>query len=92
MDITQLSDKAIAQFRNQKMGFIFQFHELLPEFTALENVCLPTWLGGESQKDAVPKAMELLERLGVGKSRFAQTCRAIWRRATARCCGPSTDQ
>ena len=47
VDITQLSDKAIAQFRNQKMGFIFQFHELLPEFTALENVCLPTWLGGE---------------------------------------------
>ena len=66
VDITQLSDKAIAQFRNQKMGFIFQFHELLPEFTALENVCLPTWLGGESQKNAAPKAMELLERLGVG--------------------------
>ena len=66
VDITQLSDKAIAQFRNQKMGFIFQFHELLPEFTALENVCLLTWLGGESQKNAAPKAMELLERLGVG--------------------------
>jgi lipoprotein-releasing system ATP-binding protein len=66
VDITQLSDKAIAQFRNKKMGFIFQFHELLPEFTALENVCLPTWLGEKSQKESISKAMELLKRLGVG--------------------------
>ena len=65
VNITQLSDKAIAQFRNQKMGFIFQFHELLPEFTALENVCLPTWLGEKSQNDSESKAMELLKRLGV---------------------------
>lgn len=65
VNITQLSDKAIAQFRNQKMGFIFQFHELLPEFTALENVCLPTWLGEKSQNDSELKAMELLKRLGV---------------------------
>jgi len=77
VDITQLSDKAIAQFRNQKMGFIFQFHELLPEFTALENVCLPTWLGGESQKNAVPKAMELLERLGVGNQQRVAVARAL---------------
>ena len=66
VDITQLSDKAIAQFRNKKMGFIFQFHELLPEFTALENVCLPTWLEEKSQKESISKAMELLKRLGVG--------------------------
>ena len=65
VNITQLSDKAIAQFRNKKMGFIFQFHELLPEFTALENVCLPTWLGEKSQNDSESKAMELLKRLGV---------------------------
>ena len=65
VNITQLSDKAIAQFRNQKMGFIFQFHELLPEFTALENVCLPTWLGEKSRNDSESKAMELLKRLGV---------------------------
>ena len=65
VNITQLSDKAIAQFRNQKMGFIFQFNELLPEFTALENVCLPTWLGEKSQNDSESKAMELLKRLGV---------------------------
>ena len=44
INITNLSDKDLASFRNKNMGFIFQFHELLPEFTALENVCLPTWI------------------------------------------------
>ena len=47
-NITHLSDKDLAAFRNKNMGFIFQFHELLPEFTALENVCLPTWIGKNS--------------------------------------------
>ena len=44
-DISKFSDKELAVFRNENMGFIFQFHELLPEFTALENVCLPMWIG-----------------------------------------------
>ena len=65
VDTTQLNEKAIAKFRNQHMGFIFQFHELLPEFTALENVCLPTWISKKTTTDARDKALELLERLGV---------------------------
>ena len=47
------------------MGFVFQFHELLPEFTILENVCLPTWIGENSSKNSKTKAMELLDQLGV---------------------------
>ena len=62
-DTTQLSDKNLAQFRNQNMGFIFQFHELLPEFTALENVCIPCWLGGSFSKESQDKALKLLKRL-----------------------------
>lgn len=64
-DTTQLSDKNLAQFRNQNMGFIFQFHELLPEFTALENVCIPCWLGGSFSKESQDKALKLLKRLGI---------------------------
>jgi lipoprotein-releasing system ATP-binding protein len=64
-DTTQLSDKKLAQFRNQNMGFIFQFHELLPEFTALENVCIPCWLGGSFSKESKEKALRLLKRLGI---------------------------
>ena len=65
IDTTQLSDKKLAQFRNQNMGFIFQFHELLPEFTALENVCIPCWLGGTFSKESKEKALKLLKRLGI---------------------------
>ena len=65
VDTTQLNEKAIAKFRNQQMGFIFQFHELLPEFTALENVCLPTWIFKKTAVDSPDKALELLERLGI---------------------------
>ncbi|MDG1711197.1 MAG: ABC transporter ATP-binding protein [Flavobacteriaceae bacterium] len=64
-DTTQLSDKNLAQFRNQNMGFIFQFHELLPEFTALENVCIPCWLGGSFSNESQNKALKLLKRLGI---------------------------
>ena len=65
INTTQLSNKGLAEFRNQNMGFIFQFHELLPEFTALENVCLPTWLGNKTSNKTQEKAMYLLERLDV---------------------------
>src|SRR5438034_9002441 len=55
--------KKLAAFRNKHIGFVFQFHHLLPEFTALENVCIPGWIGGVSRKTAETKAKELLEIL-----------------------------
>ena len=64
-DVTQLSDKALAKFRNQYLGFVFQFHELLPEFTAIENVCLPAWISNEDKTIAEKKASNLLTTLGL---------------------------
>lgn len=61
----QLSSKKIAAFRNQHIGFIFQFHQLLPEFTALENVCIPAMMNGKSMADAKKLATPLLDRLGL---------------------------
>lgn len=66
-EITQLSDKELARFRNEHIGFIFQFHQLLPEFTALENVCLPAFIRKTSKKDAEKRAIELLDFLGLSK-------------------------
>jgi lipoprotein-releasing system ATP-binding protein len=60
-----LSGKALSFFRNQHIGFVFQFHHLLPEFTALENVCIPGWIAGVKKQAVEKKAMELLERLGI---------------------------
>lgn len=60
-----LSPKKIAAFRNQHIGFIFQFHQLLPEFTALENVCIPAMMGGKSMADAKKMALPLLDRLSL---------------------------
>ena len=61
----QLSGKSLAAFRNKHIGFVFQFHHLLPEFTALENVCIPGWLSGARKKDVETNARELLTRLGL---------------------------
>jgi lipoprotein-releasing system ATP-binding protein len=61
----RLSGKALSAFRNQHIGFVFQFHHLLPEFTALENVCIPGWIAGIQKKVVEKKAMELIERLGI---------------------------
>lgn len=63
---TQLSSKALARFRNQHIGFVFQFHHLLPEFTALENVCIPAFIKKTNEKEARKRATELLEYLGLG--------------------------
>jgi len=61
----RLSDRALAKFRNDNIGFIFQFHQLLPEFTALENVCIPAFIKGTSKLKAEIKAKELLDYLGL---------------------------
>ncbi|MBC8032602.1 MAG: ABC transporter ATP-binding protein [Chitinophagaceae bacterium] len=63
--IDDLQGKKLAAFRNANMGFVFQFHHLLPEFTAMENVCIPAWIAGVSTKDAEKKAEKLLRILGL---------------------------
>lgn len=60
-----LSSNKVASFRNRHIGFVFQFHQLLPEFTALENVCMPAWIGGQNQKESKQRASELLNYLGL---------------------------
>lgn len=64
-NISVLSDKALARFRNEHIGFIFQFHQLLPEFTALENACLPAFIKGTKKADAEKRVKELLDFLGL---------------------------
>lgn len=67
MDIGTLSAKQLSAFRNAHIGFVFQFHHLLPEFTALENVCIPAFIKKTDRKQAEEKAMELLDLLGVSR-------------------------
>ena len=64
-DVIGLDEKALSRFRNQNVGFVFQFHNLLPEFTALENVCLPALIAGRSMAEATDEAMQLLKFLNV---------------------------
>lgn len=63
--LKNFTDKELSQFRNKHIGFIFQFHQLLPEFTALENVCIPAFIAKKSKKEAEKKAKELLDFLGL---------------------------
>ena len=63
--VNKLKENELAKFRNEKMGFVFQFHHLLPEFSALENICLPALIGGKSIAQAETKAKELAEILGL---------------------------
>ncbi|HRO40803.1 MAG TPA: ABC transporter ATP-binding protein [Flavobacteriales bacterium] len=65
-EVTKLGRKALSIFRNRHIGFVFQFHHLLPEFTALENAMMPGLIAGRSMKECAPRAEELLERLNVG--------------------------
>ena len=65
VDISTLAERELAAFRNQHIGFVFQFHHLLPEFTALENVMMPALIGGKSQAEACKRAMELLDLVGL---------------------------
>ena len=64
-DTQNLSEKEVSKFRNKEIGFVFQFHNLLSEFTALENICLPAYLNGVTRKDAEKKGMELLNLLNL---------------------------
>jgi lipoprotein-releasing system ATP-binding protein len=64
-DLFQLSDQKRAEFRNRRIGFVFQFHHLLPEFTALENVCLPAYIQNRSAQDAQAEATSLLKDVGL---------------------------
>lgn len=68
-EVSAMNDKKLAAFRNRNIGFVFQFHQLLPEFTALENVCIPALIARASKKEAEKKAGELLEMLNL-KSRI----------------------
>lgn len=67
VDIIGLTDRHLAKFRNEHIGFIFQFHQLLPEFTALENVCLPAFIKNTSKEKAEKQAKELLDFLGLSQ-------------------------
>lgn len=64
-DITRMNEKEISAFRNRHIGFVFQFHQLLPEFTALENITIPMLIGGQGMRQANTRAKELLELLGL---------------------------
>lgn len=64
-NIASFSSDRLATFRNRNIGFVFQFHHLLPEFTALENVCMPAWISGTGKKDAEKKALKLLDMMGL---------------------------
>jgi lipoprotein-releasing system ATP-binding protein len=66
-DVFALSDTKIAAFRNHHIGFIFQFHQLLPEFTAIENVCIPAMIAREKEADYKPRAEQLLRNMGLGE-------------------------
>ena len=63
--IDQLNNQQLAHFRNTRIGFVFQFHHLLPEFTAIENISIPAWIGKQDKKHVAKKALELLDYLGL---------------------------
>lgn len=67
LDVSKLKGRALASFRNKNIGFVFQFHQLLPEFTALENVCIPAYIAGKSKLEAEKKASELLGFLNLSE-------------------------
>lgn len=64
-DVRKLSSKKLSEFRNRRIGFVFQFHQLLPEFTALENIMIPAFIAGTSRGEAKARAMELLDFMGL---------------------------
>ncbi|MDR2912605.1 MAG: ABC transporter ATP-binding protein [Alistipes sp.] len=69
VDVSRLSDNELSAFRNSRIGFVFQFHNLLPEFTAFENVCIPGYIGGRDRREVEARAAELIEQLGLSERR-----------------------
>ena len=69
VDVSRLSDNELSAFRNSRIGFVFQFHNLLPEFTAFENICIPGYIGGRDRREVEARASELIEMLGLGERR-----------------------
>ena len=69
VDVGKLSDNELSAFRNSRIGFVFQFHNLLPEFTAFENICIPGYIGGRDRREVEARAAELIEMLGLGERR-----------------------
>lgn len=67
IDVNRYNDKKLSKFRNQNIGFVFQFHQLLPEFTALENVCIPAFIARSSKDETIQRAKELLAFLKLGE-------------------------
>lgn len=67
VDVLKLSSNELAHFRNKNLGFVFQFHHLLPEFSALENICFPAFIAGQSKKEAEKRALELLELMNLSQ-------------------------
>lgn len=65
IDISNMNEKKISNFRNKHIGFVFQFHHLLPEFNAIENICIPAWISGKSKNEAEKEAYKLLEILNL---------------------------
>ena len=65
IDVSSLSTRKLSDFRNQHIGFVFQFHQLLPEFTALENIMIPAYIAGKSNSEAKQRALELLAFMGL---------------------------
>lgn len=65
--LNRLNEKQLSKFRNEQIGFVFQFHQLLPEFTALENVCIPAYIGGKARQEAEERGRQLLEFLGLNE-------------------------
>lgn len=69
IDVSRLTDNELSAFRNQKIGFVFQFHNLLTEFTAFENICIPGYIGGRDRYEVEARATELLDLLGLNERR-----------------------
>ena len=68
-DVGGMRDRELSRFRNEKIGFVFQFHNLLPEFTALENVCIPGYIGRRDRREVERRAVELLDMMGLAQRR-----------------------